>query len=160
MCNPLLSKHVFLLVLCIAVWNLPIISARNQATLASDPPLTTVHINNNLPIALEYFTIHCQTNTEDLGVHEIACDTAYERSFRFGGVTLLTCGINFRRYPQGRLEDVFGVFDMYVADRDKSRCPTNCIWNVTEGGVYGYRDYNVGDSDISLEWPKPPPQMS
>ncbi|GER50093.1 plant self-incompatibility protein S1 family [Striga asiatica] len=104
------------------------------------------NLGNNYTLSL-----HCKSKDNDLGEHEVNNGHSYAWKFRnnFWGRTLFFCGMDWAKNS--------GVFDIYVENRDASRC-RDCIWRVTEDGVRGYNKEG-GVEQIWFRWlPKPPAQ--
>ncbi|GAV63238.1 LOW QUALITY PROTEIN: Self-incomp_S1 domain-containing protein, partial [Cephalotus follicularis] len=72
--------------------------------------------------------IHCKSKNDDLGF--ISPGNSYEWGFRVNlwQTTLFFCGFYTKNGG--------GVYDIFKADRDINRCPTNtCIWDVQDDAI-------------------------
>ncbi|GAV71833.1 Self-incomp_S1 domain-containing protein [Cephalotus follicularis] len=101
-----------------------------------------VRIINNMQSNV---TIHCKSKDNDLGVHVLSHDDSFRWKFNvnFWQTTLFFCGFNSQH---GR-----GVYDIFKADRDQSRCLSLCLWEVQDNGVHGFKE-NATMDDIWFEW--------
>ncbi|CAL9229312.1 unnamed protein product [Arabidopsis halleri] len=92
-------------------------------------PLTMVVIHNNNDYLLG---VHCKSRDDDHGFHILKKGGLYGWMFyvNFMNSTLYFCG-----FSQGQVKK--GVFDIYKAVRDSSRC-RNCTWEAKKDGIYGY----------------------
>ncbi|GAV59088.1 Self-incomp_S1 domain-containing protein, partial [Cephalotus follicularis] len=89
-------------------------------------------------------TIHCKSKDDDLGEHVLSHDDSFRWHFivNFSRTTLFFCGFTSQ---YGR-----GVYDIVKARRDMERC-SQCLWEVKEDGVHGYKD-NATTDDIWYKW--------
>ncbi|KAJ9182382.1 hypothetical protein P3X46_006383 [Hevea brasiliensis] len=92
------------------------------------PKKQTVSITNVLGKGLE-LTIHCKSKDDDLGTREIPFNGNFSFRFRpnFMDTTLFYCNMTWQGQTHG--------FDIYIAQRDKDKCPhNNCSWIIKPTG--------------------------
>ncbi|GAV92724.1 Self-incomp_S1 domain-containing protein, partial [Cephalotus follicularis] len=91
--------------------------------------------------------IHCKSKNNDLRIHVISPGNSYGWGFRVNlwQTTLFFCGFYTKNGG--------GVYDIFKANRDINRCPTNntCIWDVKDDGVHGYV-YDKNDIWFKWKW--------
>ncbi|KAI3423366.1 uncharacterized protein J3R85_011102 [Psidium guajava] len=77
-------------------------------------------------------TLHCQSKDDDLGEQTVADGGQFEWDFNVNvwGTTLYYCDMGW-----GKSQDYH--FDAYSHARDSVRCNTQCLWLVSEEGMYG-----------------------
>ncbi|KAF3457603.1 hypothetical protein FNV43_RR02261 [Rhamnella rubrinervis] len=125
----------------------------DHSQIVINPPKTTVRIDNGVDDLRDVY-VHCKSGNNDLGFHIIPRSGSYQWSFKvnFWETTLFYCYLKYQLPNGGRI--VRGGFDMYVAKRDRKRCPKFCVWSVLSDGIHGYReDSGLATSDLFFPWP-------
>lgn len=116
-------------------------------------PRTTVRIDNRVDDHQDVY-VHCKSKDNDLGFHVIPRSGSYQWSFKvnFWETTQFYCYLK-SQFPGGGGRVVRGGFDLYVAKRDRKRCPKLCVWRVLSDGVHGYREESgLATSDLFFPW--------
>ncbi|ESQ40495.1 hypothetical protein EUTSA_v10015570mg [Eutrema salsugineum] len=117
---------------------------QNRELFSVTGPLMRVTIINKNNYILG---VHCKSGDKDIGFRDLKKDDSYAWKFHviFFNTTLYFCGFNQREVNKG-------VFDIYEAIRDFTRCK-KCTWNAEIDGIYGYSE-NPQPASLYYKWLK------
>ncbi|CAL0315363.1 unnamed protein product [Lupinus luteus] len=136
----LLVKHVFILALVIAFWEAsPVVTG-----ISIGMSEVSVSVTNSLQGNLN-LTIHCKSKDDDLGIHVLPFNGRYQWQFKpnIFGTTLFSCDLSMRDGSIG--------YDLYSYEKDRLRCPTECIWVAKTEGLVGLSQ-DAAFSTILVKW--------
>ncbi|KAI6685096.1 hypothetical protein NL676_031009 [Syzygium grande] len=92
-------------------------------------------------------TLHCQSKDDDLGEQTVADGGKFGWDFDVNvwGTTLYYCDMGW-----ANLQDYH--FDAYSFARDSVHCDAQCLWLVSEEGMYGLNG-QTGFWEYIHQWP-------
>ncbi|OWM82908.1 S-protein homolog 29-like [Punica granatum] len=142
------NSFIFLILMSLLVlWGATITTTATDTTDIGTKHKVLVDISNKLPDQTS-FTIHCKSQDDDLGKHDVKAGQKYGFKFRVNwwGTTLFFCGASW----QGNYVE----FDIYRASRDdEKRCYFHCMWEVRGDAIVGYKE-GYKEPDIFIHWKK------
>lgn len=113
---------------------LPLLLVQFQGSLGREASYTrVVNITNELGSEIG-LTIHCKSENNDLGEHNLPFLSWFSWSFK-SDLFLTT---DFYCYMWWN--NVSGNFDVYKASRDDERCASKCWWRITTIGAFSYNE--------------------
>ncbi|XP_010040377.3 self-incompatibility protein S1 [Eucalyptus grandis] len=92
-------------------------------------------------------TLHCQSEDDDLGEQNVADGSEFGWDFNVNvwGTTLFYCDMGWESVQDYQ-------FDAYSFARDLVRCDAQCLWLVSEEGMYGFNG-QTGFWEYIYQWP-------
>ncbi|KAB2609681.1 hypothetical protein D8674_041499 [Pyrus ussuriensis x Pyrus communis] len=116
-------------------------------TLGMDVPKRVVNITNYLGPNI-VLTLHCKSNDDDLGKHDLSFENSFHWEFKSNALfpnTVFYCYMWW--------QDVYGSFDVYKAQRDDERCGDKCWWRIKQTGAFSF-DESKDRWDLMYIWQK------
>lgn len=101
-------------------------------------------IRNDIGLGID-LTVHCRSDDDDLGVHDILYGGVYSFSFKpnIFGATHFYCSFSWQNAEKS--------FDIYKDERDYSRCE-DCSWRVTEHYLCVSATDSLASPETCYDW--------